>query len=115
MICREVEELLHAYCDGELDLIRHVQVEEHLPQCPGCAKQEQELRMLRSAVSTAAPYHRAPASLRAKIQESLHRVTLRASTPRQMSNVVCSKHQQMKLSSALDHWSFKSRNANKTF
>ena len=71
MTCREIEELLHAYCDGELDLIRHVRVEEHLPQCARCAKQEEQLRLLRSAVSAAAPYHRAPASLRAKIQAAL--------------------------------------------
>jgi anti-sigma factor RsiW len=32
------ELLLHGYFDGELDLIRSVEFEEHLRACPDCAR-----------------------------------------------------------------------------
>jgi len=32
---------LHGYLDGELDLVRSLEIEEHLKTCPDCA---QELR-----------------------------------------------------------------------
>lgn len=67
MNCREAESVLNASIDGELDLIRQVELEEHLTHCPHCAQQEQQLRLLRSAVSAAAPYYQAPESLRARI------------------------------------------------
>jgi anti-sigma factor RsiW len=42
--CRDVRDLLHPYSDGELDLVRHVQVEQHLAGCAGCADGERALR-----------------------------------------------------------------------
>jgi anti-sigma factor RsiW len=65
--CRDVRNLLNAYSDGELDLVRHLQAEHHLAECTACAEHEQSLRLLRDAVASAAPYHRAPESLRARV------------------------------------------------
>ena len=68
MNCRDVQHLLHPYSDGELDLVRHVQIEEHLAECAPCAEQEKNLRSLRAVVSSPSLYHRAPAALRSRIQ-----------------------------------------------
>jgi anti-sigma factor RsiW len=69
MNCREVQGLLHPYSDGELDLVRNVQIEEHFAECPACAEQEKNLRSLRAAVSSPLLYHRAPAALRTRVRE----------------------------------------------
>jgi anti-sigma factor RsiW len=68
MNCRELRLLLEPYSDGELDLLRRVEIEEHLGHCAGCSEQEKRLRALRDAVSSPALYHRAPAALRTRIQ-----------------------------------------------
>ena len=46
MRCDEIADLLHAFGDGELDLIRNLQVEGHLRECPACTaavRQQQAL------------------------------------------------------------------------
>jgi len=66
--CRDVRNLLNAYSDGELDLVRRLQAEHHLAECTACTEHEQGVRLLREAVVAAAPYYRAPDSLRARVQ-----------------------------------------------
>jgi anti-sigma factor RsiW len=66
--CRDVRNLLHAYSDGELDLVRHLQMEHHLAECTACADREQGVRQLREAFTATPLYHRAPDALRARIQ-----------------------------------------------
>jgi anti-sigma factor RsiW len=68
MNCQDVQNLLHPYVDGELDLVRTVEIEEHLAGCPACAEQEQGLRSLRAALSAPSLRYAAPASLRARVQ-----------------------------------------------
>jgi anti-sigma factor RsiW len=68
MNCPNAQNLLQPYADGELDLLRHVEMEEHLKQCPACAEQEQNLRSLRAAIHSAALRYRAPAALAARVQ-----------------------------------------------
>lgn len=75
MNCPDVQRLLHPYSDGELDLLRHVQIEEHLTGCAACTEQEQHLRSLRAAISSPSLYYRAPAALRARIQLAAPPVT----------------------------------------
>ncbi|MGO9107849.1 MAG: anti-sigma factor family protein [Thermoguttaceae bacterium] len=68
MNCPNAQNLLQPYADGELDLLRHVEMETHLKQCPACAKQEQNLRSLRAAIRSASLSFRAPAALAARPQ-----------------------------------------------
>jgi len=68
MNCRDVSGMLHFFSDGELDLVRHVQIEEHLAECAACAEREKHLRTLRAAISSPSLYYRAPAALRARVQ-----------------------------------------------
>jgi anti-sigma factor RsiW len=68
MNCRNVLPLLNPYSDGELDLVRQVEIEEHLRECAECTKQEEHLRSLRAALSSPSLYYRAPTALLNRIQ-----------------------------------------------
>jgi anti-sigma factor RsiW len=71
MNCAEVRRMLGPYCDGELDLMQHVGIEEHLRECAACAEQAENLKSLRAVLESPALYHRAPASLRTKVLAGL--------------------------------------------
>jgi anti-sigma factor RsiW len=70
MKCQDVQNLLHPYSDGELDLVRHLEIEKHLANCAECAEQEKHLRSLRAVLSSQSLYHSAPVGLRRRIQLS---------------------------------------------
>jgi len=69
--CQNSELLLPAYFDGELDLVRNIEFEEHLKTCPQCAQQLTELQAMRSPLQSANLYERAPESLRSRIRAAL--------------------------------------------
>jgi anti-sigma factor RsiW len=71
MTCEEVEVLLHALLDGELDAGHARDVEAHLADCPGCAGQLAAYRDMRSAIAGADLRFKAPANLRRRIEQSL--------------------------------------------
>jgi len=68
MNCTDVRPLLHAHSDGELDLLRSVEVDRHVKSCAACARAENALRALRSAVKTSGLPYRAPDSLRDEVR-----------------------------------------------
>ena len=63
--------LLHAYLDGELDLVRSLEFEEHVKGCPDCAQELWTQRNLRERLRGANLYERAPAGLQARIRAAL--------------------------------------------
>ena len=69
----EISELLHAYCDGELDLINAREVEQHLRSCSECRTMEEQIRALRAALTNDEPAYRAPARLRRNVRAALRR------------------------------------------
>ena len=52
--CAEIEELLSAYADGELNNEECAAVQDHVAACPSCAAKLAELDALRVAVAEAA-------------------------------------------------------------
>ena len=54
MDCNELEDLLHGYLDGELDLVRSLQMERHLEGCSSCAEALGQLKRLRQALQAPA-------------------------------------------------------------
>jgi anti-sigma factor RsiW len=66
--CNGARGLLHAYLDGELDLVRHLEVEHHVQECAACAEEHDRQRSLRQAIVADAPYYRAPAGLRERLR-----------------------------------------------
>ena len=73
MRCEELRDLLHGYADGELDLVRSLEIEQHLQGCPACADALRGLQALRTALSDSALYHRPSARLRERVRSSLRR------------------------------------------
>ena len=63
--------LLHAYLDSELDLVRSLELEEHMKSCPDCAQEIWTQQTLRQGLRSGSLYHRAPAGLEARIRASL--------------------------------------------
>jgi Predicted transmembrane transcriptional regulator (anti-sigma factor) len=69
----QIRELLHAYSDGELDLVNAREVEQHLRACGECRGVEEQIRALHAAIINDAPAFRAPAHLRKNIRAALRR------------------------------------------
>ncbi|HEY8834083.1 MAG TPA: zf-HC2 domain-containing protein, partial [Chthoniobacterales bacterium] len=65
MNCDDARRLIAAYSDGELDLDRSLEVEEHLRSCDGCALARENLRALKQAARSA--YFQAPDGLRESV------------------------------------------------
>ena len=74
--------LLHAYFDNELDLVRSLELEEHLKTCPDCAQEIWTQQTLRQGLRSANLYHRAPAGLEARIRAALPRESKVVEMPR---------------------------------
>lgn len=71
MICRDVQDLIHGYADGELDLVRNLEIESHFRDCPTCSGIYERVQGVRSAIATGAPYHRAPSGLEQRLRSRL--------------------------------------------
>jgi anti-sigma factor RsiW len=70
MTCEGMETLLHALFDGELDAVNAREIEAHVTSCSHCATQLRELRSMREAMAGPAMRHRAPATLRQRIESA---------------------------------------------
>jgi anti-sigma factor (TIGR02949 family) len=69
--CNDKQQLLHAYFDGELDLVRSIEFEDHLKSCPDCSRDVAAQQAMRKSLRSADLYERAPESLRAKVRAQL--------------------------------------------
>ena len=81
MTCVPTKSLLESYLDEELDAIQRVRVAEHLASCSSCAGVRAQLLELRAGIRAHAPYYRAPAGLRERIQVSVRQADRRADRP----------------------------------
>ena len=73
MNCREMQQLVHGYLDGELDLVRNLEVEGHLQTCSACAHRLANYQSFHNALQNDAFYFRAPAELRTQVRRSIAR------------------------------------------
>ena len=73
MTCEEIGSLLSPYADGELDLVRGVEIERHLEGCPACAAALERTRSLSSALGNPALYHQAPPDLHRRVRAAVRR------------------------------------------
>ncbi|MGI8470131.1 MAG: anti-sigma factor family protein [Pyrinomonadaceae bacterium] len=71
MNCQTTQNLLDGYADGELDLLNHLQIEQHLKDCPSCARIYENLSTLKSAFADNSLYFHAPPDLRKRVQTAL--------------------------------------------
>ena len=73
MDCKETQQLLSGYSDGELDLLRSLEVEKHLQQCVVCSDKMKTYGALSNLTGGASLYYTAPAGLRDRVRASLHK------------------------------------------
>jgi anti-sigma factor RsiW len=71
MNCNDALDLVHGYLDGELDLVKSLEIEQHLGACPACKVRYDQMRELGSGIRAHALYHRAPPDLRARVAAAL--------------------------------------------
>ena len=63
--------LLHAYLDDELDLVRSMELEDHLVECGDCAHEVASYRSLRERVVSGNVRYQAPADFRLRLLRKL--------------------------------------------
>jgi mycothiol system anti-sigma-R factor len=71
MDCEQAIKLMDGYLDGQLDPITNQAIEQHLRECHNCDQAYKTDGSLIRAVENAAPYDKAPAELRERIQSTL--------------------------------------------
>lgn len=69
MNCGEMNLLLHAYADGELDVVRSLEVEQHVKSCAACAAKMNSLKALQSAFKESELAYSTPGSLRRNVRQ----------------------------------------------
>ena len=67
MNCQQIQKLIPAHHDGELDAANTMLVDEHLADCPSCFNASRQLSMLRGALKNHDLRFTAPAGLRQAI------------------------------------------------
>ena len=80
MNCKDVQPLLGGYMDGELDLVRNMEIEQHLQTCSVCSPIYKQHQALQGAMRAESLYFKAPAHLQKRIRSSLHQASNRKST-----------------------------------
>lgn len=68
MTCEDARSLLDAYLDGELDLVRSVEIDDHLRGCAACKRRSENIKNMRAAIRDSATYYPAGEDLRSRIQ-----------------------------------------------
>jgi anti-sigma factor RsiW len=80
--CTEVRTFLHGYVDSELDLVRQMEIEDHLRTCDACSKNYQAQLALRSTLKSNELYFRAPAHLKRQVQRAARQAQRKPWLPR---------------------------------
>lgn len=73
MNCSEIETLVNAYVDGELDAGHVFELEQHLHDCPACDQAYQSCKNLHERLQNSNLRYSSPAGLRERIQSVLPR------------------------------------------
>jgi anti-sigma factor RsiW len=73
--CREIQTLIHGYVDGELDLMKGLEIERHLGECPECARAHASLLAIRAAIKDSDLYWRTPPDLARRVRSSVRRTS----------------------------------------
>src|SRR4026209_271129 len=71
MQCEGIGNLKDGYLDGELDALTSQKIEQHLRDCNKCEEGFEADTALAHAITQGAPYYKATAELRQRIQSSL--------------------------------------------
>ena len=78
MSCKLTQSYVPGYLDGELDVVRKIEMEQHLESCADCSRELESLQALRVALRRSSLAYSAPAALRGKIESAV-----RSAAPRE--------------------------------
>ena len=81
MDCNETDLYLEADSDGELDAIRHLELETHLRSCPACAKKAEAVAARHHALRERLPRFQAPDRLAERIRIAVREEGRAAAAP----------------------------------
>lgn len=73
MRCDETSDLIHGYLDGELGLVKSIEVEKHLRDCDACTQTHQAIRSVQSAAGRNGVRFDPPAKLEKRLRSALRR------------------------------------------
>lgn len=73
MSCEDIRALLHAFMDGELDLVRSLEIEKHIEGCKDCTRAVENQRALGTALHGGSMYYRMPRELKPRVDAALRR------------------------------------------
>ena len=73
MSCEDTQALVHAYVDGELDLVRSLEIEKHIEGCKDCTRAVENQRVLGTALRSGSLYYRMPRELKPRVDAALRR------------------------------------------
>lgn len=82
MGCEDMQDLINANIDGELDLVRSLEIEQHIRNCQVCSQTYKNLQALQSAISAGSVYFKPPANLRRRIRSALREAGKAETQPR---------------------------------
>jgi anti-sigma factor RsiW len=71
--CQQTHELIHGYLDGELDLVKSLEIEKHLADCHACAQNYEALRGLQSRLRDDVLRFEPPVKLEKHLHSALRR------------------------------------------
>jgi len=71
MNCQQIQKLIQAHHDGELDAANTLQVDDHLADCPECFAALRQISVLSSALKNEGLRYSAPASLRQAVRSAV--------------------------------------------
>ena len=75
MNCEETQALLSAYVDGELDLVRSLEIEKHIETCPACALTVRNQQTLGAALRADSLYYRPPQHIEERVRAAMRSQT----------------------------------------
>jgi|SRR5215813_9969425 len=73
MTCEETRRLIHALADGELDLVKTIDIEAHLQHCASCAGTQEQVRQLRALMKNPALRFSPPANFEKRLRAAVRR------------------------------------------
>src|ERR1700736_4206277 len=73
MDCQEARDVMHAYFDGELDLVRTLDFERHIHDCQSCSRAHKGLMAMRSSIRGSGLYFKAPLGLEQRIRADVRK------------------------------------------
>lgn len=88
MNCHEAHRLLEVDVDGELDLVRQLELEAHLATCPNCTALRASYVARREALRDALPRFVAPPELAGQVRAALSAEGVRENKPVRMARLI---------------------------